>query len=238
MYRIGICDDETDICAKIEEIVLLYARKRDVNLDTEVWYSGEGVCEYLKRGNSIDILFLDIELLHMTGIEVANFIRNRLENRKMQIVYISEKQSYALALFKTQPLDFLVKPIWPAQIEEVMDLGIKILCKNNDRFEYQYGRDYYYINYSEIIYFVSEGRKIKIVTLKNEKQFYGKLKEFSNMLPEEFIRIHQSYIVNKSYVVRYSYECLEIVGGIKLPISKVHRKQVRDNLLEKCNRDD
>ena len=109
MYRIGICDDETDICAKIEEIVLLYARKRDVNLDTEVWYSGEGVCEYLKRGNSIDILFLDIELLHMTGIEVANFIRNRLENRKMQIVYISEKQSYALALFKTQPLDFLVK---------------------------------------------------------------------------------------------------------------------------------
>lgn len=55
MYRIGICDDETDICAKIEEIVLLYARKRDVNLDTEVWYSGEGVCEYLKRGNSIDI---------------------------------------------------------------------------------------------------------------------------------------------------------------------------------------
>ena len=58
-----------------------------------------------------DILFLDIELFRMTGIEAGDFIRNRLEDRSMQIIYISGKSSYARELFKTQPMDFLVKPI-------------------------------------------------------------------------------------------------------------------------------
>ena len=233
MYRIGICDSQKAVCARMEEMILLYAKKRDVKLETEVWYTGESVCKYLEQRNNIDILFLDIELLHMTGIEVADFIRNQMENRKMQIVYISEKQSYALALFKTQPLDFLMKPIHLTQIEEVMDLGIKILFQNKSKFEYQYGKEYFYVKFDEIVYFVSEGRKIKIVTLNDEKHFYGRLRDVITTLPKNFIYIHQSYIVNKSYIVMYSYEHIEVIGGMQLPISKVHRSMVRNEILEK-----
>lgn len=232
MYRIGICDDKKSVCATIEDIVLMYARKKNIVLETEIWYSGEKVCEYLAQGNDIDILFLDIGLYHMTGIEVAEYIRNHLENRKMQIVYISKQKSYALELFKTQPLDFLVKPITVIQIEEVLDVGIKILNKIDNKFEYHSGRDYYYVHYDEIIYFVSEGRRVKIVTHKGEKQFYGKLKEIINSLPGNFICIHKSYIINKMYVVKYSSQCVEMVRNIKLPISKVHRKNVRENLMD------
>lgn len=231
MHNIGICDDGKNTCALIEEMVLLYAEKNKLKMDTQVWYTGEELCKYLEQGGHLDILFLDIELIKLTGIEVGGFIRNRLEDREMQIIYISNKSSYAQELFKTQPMDFLVKPITMRQIEDSLELAIKLLEKNAERFEFQIGRDYYYISYGEIIYFESEGRKIKIVAAGAEKEFYGAIRELEKKLPKDFFTIHQSYVINKMHVVRYTYETVEMDNNSILSISKAYRKKVRERLL-------
>lgn len=231
MYNIGICDDGKNTCAALEEMVLLYAQKNTIEMDTKVWYTGEELCKYLEQGGRLDILFLDIELFEVTGIEVGDFIRNKMEDRGMQIVYISGKSSYAQKLFKTQPLDFLVKPITRQQIEDALELGVKLLEKNAQKFEFQNGKDYYYISYGEIIYFESEGRKIKIVAMGAEKEFYGGIRDLEKKLPKEFFTIHQSYVINKTHVVKYTYEMVEMDNGTMLSISKAYRKQVRERLL-------
>lgn len=231
MYNIGICDDGKNICAVLEEMVQLYAQKNKIKMDTKVWYTGEELCQYLEQGGHLDILFLDIELFEVTGIEVGDFIRNKMEDRGMQIVYISGKSSYAQKLFKTQPLDFLVKPITRQQIEDALGLGVKLLEKNAQKFEFQNGKDHYYISYGEIIYFESEGRKIKIVAVGAEKEFYGGIRDLEKKLPKEFFTIHQSYVINKTHVVRYTYEMVEMDNGTMLSISKAYRKQVRERLL-------
>lgn len=231
MYNIGICDDGKNICAVLEEMVQLYAQKNKIKMDTKVWYTGEELCQYLEQGGHLDILFLDIELFEVTGIEVGDFIRNKMEDRGMQIVYISGKSSYAQKLFKTQPLDFLMKPITRQQIEDTLGLGVKLLEKNAQKFEFQNGKDYYYISYGEIIYFESEGRKIKIVAVGAEKEFYGGIRDLEKKLPREFFTIHQSYVINKTHVVRYTYEMVEMDNGTMLSISKAYRKQVRERLL-------
>lgn len=231
MYRIGICDDGINICSLLEDMILHYTNEKKMKADINVWYTGEGLLKYLKQEGSLDILFLDIELFQLTGIEVGSFIRNKLEDRGMQIIYISGKASYARQLFKTQPTDFLVKPITQSQVNEVLGLAIKIIGRNAEKFEYQNGRDYYYVPYGEIIYFVSEGRKIKIVTQQEEKEFYGKIKELKKELPSEFLLIHQSYIINTLHVARYTYEMVELTNGTVLTVSKAHRKKVRESLL-------
>lgn len=231
MYNIGICDDGKNVCTSIENMLLQYAREKNIQVDTDVWYSGESLRDYLALGNHLDILFLDIELFKMTGIEVGNYIRNQLDNLGMQIVYISGKASYAQQLFKTQPLDFLVKPILQDQINEVMDMALKIAKKRNKRFEFQQGKDYYYIPMGDIVYLESEGRKVKVVTMKATFEFYGKLKEAAKCLSEDFIVIHKSYVINKEYVFRYTYEMVELVDGTILTISQANRKLVRDKLL-------
>ena len=167
----------------------------------------------------------------MTGIEVGSYIRNQLDNMRLQIVYISGKASYAQQLFKTQPLDFMVKPILQEQINEVMDLALRIIKKRNERFEFRQGKEYYYVPMGDIVYMVSEKRKIKVVTVKTAFEFYGKLKETAKCLSEDFIMIHQSYIVNKEYVFRYTYEMVELMDGTILTISPAKRKLVRDKLL-------
>lgn len=231
MYNIGICDDGKNICASLEEMVLLYAEKNKLKVELQVWYTGEELCGYLEKGGRLDILFLDIELIELTGIQVGDFIRNKMLDRGMQIIYISNHSSYALELFKTQPMDFLVKPITAQQIEDALNLAIELLEKKSKRFEFQNGRDYYYISYGEIIYFESVGRKIKIVALGAETEFYGTIRELKKRLPKEFFTVHQSYVVNKMHVVRYTYETLEMDNGTILSISKAYRKQVRERLL-------
>lgn len=232
MYTIGICDDGENVCIAIEKMLLQYAKERNIRVDTNVWYSGEGLRDYLEAGNHLDILFLDIELFKMTGIEVGNYIRKQLDDMGMQIVYISGKASYAQQLFKTQPLDFLVKPILQAQINETMEMAVRIIKKKEERFEFQQGKEYYYVPMGDIVYFGSEGRKIKVVTMKSTFEFYGRLKEIAKRLSEEFIVIHQSYIVNREYVFRYTYEMVELVDGTILTISLANRKLVRDRILK------
>lgn len=177
MYSIGICDDGENICASIENMLLQYAKEKNIQIDTNVWYTGEGLKKYLETGGQLDILFLDIELFRMTGIEVGDYIRNQLDDMGMQIIYISGKVSYAQQLFKTQPLDFLVKPISQSQISSVLEMAFRVMRHKNEKFEFRQGKDYYYVPMGDIVYFGSEGRKVKIVTLKETFEFYGRLKE-------------------------------------------------------------
>jgi len=231
MYYIGICDDGKNVCALLEEMVLSYAEKNNLKMDTQVWYTGEELCRYLGQGGHLDLLFLDVGLIGLTGMEVGGFIRNKMEDRGMQIIYISGDSSYARELFKTQPMDFLVKPITMRQIEDALDLAVKLIGKNAGRFEFQNGRDYYYIPYGEIIYFESIGRRIKIAAAGAEKEFYGTIRELAEKLPAEFFAVHRSYLVNRIHIARYTYEVVEMDNGVILSISKAYRKQVREKLL-------
>lgn len=231
MYNIGICDDGYDTCSSVENMILRYAEKNGMKEEVLVWYTGEELCKYLKQGSHLDILFLDIELVELNGIQAGDFIRNQLEDREMQIIYISGKSSYAQQLFKTQPMDFLVKPVTQMQIDGALETAVKILKKSTGKFQYQTGKEYFYVPYGKIMYFASRGRKIIIHTEHEEKEFYGRMTELAENLPDEFLLIHQSFMVNKMHVVRYTYETVELTDGTELVISKAHRKQVREHIL-------
>ena len=117
MYRIGICDDDKELCSGLEEQIYFIASELSIKADVAVWYSGESVLNDLHKGAQLDLIFLDIELVQADGILVGKFIRNEMEDIHTHIVYISSKQTYAMQLFKIQPLDFLVKPISSEQIK-------------------------------------------------------------------------------------------------------------------------
>jgi DNA-binding LytR/AlgR family response regulator len=73
---------------------------------------------------------------------------------------------------------------------------------------------------------------IKIVTVGDEKEFYGGIRDLEKRLPKEFFAIHHSYVINQAHVARYAYETVEMDNNTILPISKAYRKQVRERLLK------
>ncbi len=232
MYRIGICDDGENMCAALEKILRQYGSETELAMEIAVWYTGEELQDYLAAGNYLDILFLDIELSRMTGIDLGSYIRNDLGNLRLQIVYISGKSSYAMQLFRTQPLNFLVKPIRQEQVNAVMDTACRVLERRNEIFSFLLGNDHYYVPFGDILYFESQRRKVRIAAVGKDYEFYGALRETAKRLPADFIEIHQSFLVNRAYIRRYGYESVEMANGDVLTISRAKRKAVRERMLK------
>lgn len=232
MFHIGICDDEKGTCAELEEMLYAYGTEQRIKMDVSVWYTGESLCDFLKKGNVLDMLFLDIELISTDGIKVGSYIRDGLENIDTAIIYISSKSSYAMSLFRVQPFDFLMKPLAKEVVEDVMKRCIRVYERKNHLFEY-YAKGYHYkIPYKDIIYFYSQNKKINIVLEDKQMQFNGKLKDVANTVPYNFIMIHQSYLINLDFVQECSYELVKMKTGSLLNISQPYRKLVREQIMQ------
>lgn len=228
-----ICDDEKSTCSDLENLLLEYAKETRISLITEVFYSGDTLLDYLKREKS-DILFLDIELPGMNGVSVGKYIREIMEDDHIFLVYISSKENYALQLFQNHPFDFLIKPVEQEKVYQVLDKIYRIAGKNNLSFEFQNRSDRFRIPYTDILYFQSEGRKINIVMKDGIKTFYGKLSEVEEKVPEFFLKIHKSYLVNQNHVKEFTYEWVKMKNGDILNISKTNRAHVRRKILERA----
>lgn len=230
MYNIAICDDETSTCSELETMLLDYATLMSIEIEIDIWFTGRSLCEAFKKDYKVDLLFLDIELIGLNGLQVGKFIRDELNDQKTFITYISSKQSYAMSLFKIQPLDFLIKPIQKKELAEVMGRFIKLTEQGKLFFEFKNGRSLTKLPYEDIIYFSSMDRKITIVTVKEQYIFYGKIKNIVSKLTNNFLLIHQSYLINQNYVSEYAYDSVKMINGDILSISKANRVEVRKKI--------
>ncbi len=213
MINIAICCNDPNGCSDIENKLSIYSKDMKISLNIDVWYNGEELCRYLHNGNIVDILFLDIEQDKVDGVNIGIFIRRELEDYNTQIIYISSELKYTQNIFKTQPTDYLLRPITYEKINDSMMVALKILKKRNKYFKFNSNNELYNILYDDILYFSSNVRKINIVTKDGYKSFYGKLKDISELLTKEFVIIHKSYIVNKKHIVCYKYESVEMSNG-------------------------
>ena len=80
MFKIAICDDEQAICSYIEDIILEYQREIHVDVEVEVFYSGKDLCRAIDHQQRFDLIFLDIEMNLLNGIEVGKKIREELDD--------------------------------------------------------------------------------------------------------------------------------------------------------------
>ena len=108
--KIVVCDDEVEICALLEMMLIDIFRDKGMSCEVESFYTGESLCKEFER-RKYDLIFLDIEMDGKSGIDVGRFLRDELGNETVQIVYISAKTEYAMELFEFHPMNFLVKPI-------------------------------------------------------------------------------------------------------------------------------
>lgn len=231
MYRIGICDDEKNTCIEIEKMLHEYAKQNMTEIDVFVWYTGEALCAEL-GAVCIDLLFLDIELITTSGIEVGRYIRKEFEDHEINIAYISSKSSYAMELFKIRPIDFLIKPIKYEDVAQIIEEALKISRRKKLIFEYHAKGIYGKVKYKDIICFSSDNKKINIILEDSVITFNGRLKEIFSTLPDNFIQIHQSYIINLDHLSECTYDTVTMSGERIFNISQPYRKEVRRQISE------
>lgn len=87
LIRIAICDDEIGTCSDIENMILNYAKLQALQIDTEVFYSGETLFKTIENKDKYGLIFLDIQLLQLDGVQVGKQIRERLEMKNQYCIY-------------------------------------------------------------------------------------------------------------------------------------------------------
>lgn len=108
----------------------------------------------------------------------------------------------------------------------------------SDVFSYNKNHDTVKVKIRDILYFESDGRKIKIVTTDSTDTFYAVMEDLYSQLERfGFISIHRSYFVNYRHVKVFHYESVEMTNGAVLPIGRSKRKDVQEIQLKMESRD-
>lgn len=237
MLRIAICDDDKIICQQLEDMLTDIEEETNDQYEVEVFYSGEELYRYLKNNNRYNLIFLDIEMRDLNGVEVGKKIRDEMNDEATQIVYISGREDYAMDLFEVRPLNFLIKPVSKNKVEAAVNKAIKILGESKHFYEYKNGNVNFSVSVGDILYFESDGRKVNIILMDDVKSFYGKLSEVEEKLRnQDFIMIHKSYLINFNHVIEYTYDYVKMSNKETLTISQNNRKAVREQLLRRKQR--
>lgn len=232
---IAICDDNEEICLFIENALLHYAKRKHINITIDVFYTGEKLITYIRNETIYNLIFLDVNLNTILGTKIGEILRNELKCEETHLVYISSNTNYAISLFKSRPMDFLVKPISMQEIENTFQTFIDLNLIEQHFFEYKVGQTYHGIRYNEIYYIETYDRKLRIITKNKIYEFYGKLDEVYEDISSKnkfFLHIHKSYVINYNYAIKTSYEQIQMNNNIVLPISKSNRSSIRKQIID------
>ncbi len=230
MLRIAICDDNIGVCNSIEQQILTYHGTKNSQLN--IFTEGEKLLGYIKEGNVFDVLFLDIELGTMSGIQIATIIRREFNDYDTKIIFITARDGYEMLLFDVQPFNFLKKPINNEKLQKCLELVVELRERESQLFYYTQGYTHGQIAVGDILYFEKAGKKIRVVLENSYEEFYDSLANVQKRLPSFFVKTHSSFLINFSRISKIGREDITMQNGQVIPVSRRGLKDLREKLLE------
>lgn len=224
MLRIGLCDDIADARLLLEDAL---ERALEVNGWEAQFFqfsSGEGLLDwYAKHLGELDLVFLDMEMKALSGIDTAK--RLRALDDSLQLAFCTSYSDYVFDGYGTGALGYLLKPPTEQQLADVLRRAQEALLRALDRaYICRSGDITYRIPLRNILYFVSERRKVRCVTTERTLEFYGKLDAVAAEVGKHFVRIHQRYLVRIGAIARMETNEVVLVNGERLPLSRSQRQ--------------
>lgn len=228
MYKVAICDDVIQVCALIEDTLLAYGKENGIRIQTEVFYDGESLSAYMNKGNTFDLIYLDIEMGTHSGIDVSRDIRYGCDDIDTEIVFVSGTSQYDRELFDMHPLHFIPKPVDPQLVIRDLKLAMKKHNCAAGVFTFKHSQETVRLKYADILYLESFDRKIAVTTTQKTYEYYGKLSDAAAEVPGFFCRIYRSYIINLRRVSAFRSDSVTMEDGKALPVSESCRKEYRE----------
>ncbi len=189
--------------------------------------------EMIEKGG-IDVLFLDIQMPNLTGIQLAKIVK-----QKVQIIFMTAYPQFALESYDVNAIDYLLKPFEFERFYEAV-LKLKVSPENfsdNSKGDVDYlfvktggKNNFERISHNDICY-VEASRNYIIIYLKDRRIVtHSTLKLMESYLPnDQFIKVHKSYIVSLTHIERTDSQTI-FINGKELPIGNTHRISFFDRI--------
>lgn len=184
--------------------------------------------------NGIDLLFLDIEMPEMSGIDLIK----KLGPKKPLIVFTTAKTDYAVEAFELNVVDYLVKPITLPRLVQAVEKAQEALDSNKQEVKVEEQGFVFVkdngmlkrISIDDILFLEAMGDYVKVHTAPKFHVVHATLKSIEEKLPaSKFLRVHRSYIVaiNK---IDFIQEGTISIGKTSIPVADTHKANLSKRL--------
>ena len=223
---IAVCDDDETEVSFLRELIESYPKQK---LNADGYSSGE---DLLRTGNIYDLIFLDIDMKGIDGIETAR--RIRIHDRKVKIVYVTSYKEYAGKAFSVHAFGYLLKPvkqekIWK-QIEDAL-LWQEEEAPEVKQVEFTAVEGLVRLPVDMIYYFEYQNRRIYMKAKDTTYEMRGRISDIAGRMEEYGFSVpHKSFVVNLYHVKNIKgYEIL-MMNGEWIPLSQKQAVQFKEKL--------
>lgn len=232
--NILICDDNKDIVVQEEFVIeeAMSAIKKHGNIQT--FTSAQECLETVKKNpKAYGVIFLDIEMPYISGLELGKKIKEI--NPIIQVVFVTSFEKYSLSAYEVHPFHYIVKPL---RVEKVKEILLSIIqyeknegTDNSLKIRVDINRDIILIPAKSIQFIEKEKNICNIITESREYQAYTSLNDLEEQIAKlnikELYRCHQSFVVNLKYVQKYEGSKFVLENGNIIPISRGKKAEAK-----------
>lgn len=223
--KIYVCDDEPQILAYMsEKIKALLPESR-----TECFSSGRELKRELEQSHC-DILFLDIDMPEIDGMDIADSLY-RLACKPL-LIFVTSHDELVYESLRYHPFGFIRKSFFDHEIEKVLSDCQKEMESGTEHFNFRITGKNVTLILSDILYFEADGNYLKIFTSQQTYRFRSTMTAVENsLLKKGFIRIHKGFLVNQSAVKMIGSDMVELMNGNLLPIGRSYAETTKKQIL-------
>lgn len=234
MIKIAICDDKAVMCDLLRKKVAI--KLEEWNESFQITCYGNAA-ELLNSPMDFSIIFLDIQMPGLDGVELAK--RLRKQELDTAIIFVTVLKDCMLDAFEVEAIDYICKPVDEGRLEGALKRALKRIKKEEGQALFiRTAKWCKSIKIDTIYYCEVINRKIYLHTKTGVIDYYGKMEEVERQLDHRFIKCHRSYLVNLDYIKEYKKGQIIMENGEQAPVSRLRHQEIMEAMLHYMQRGD
>ena len=222
MLLVAIADDDAKDALLLKQSVEAYFAAQNMTARIQVFSDG---LDFIKCSETCDIVFLDIQMEKLDGLETARFLR-KIGSESI-LIFVTNMAQFAIKGYEVDALDFIIKPVSKESITYVLDKAMKRLAGTTGAvIVLKTAEGTMTISENDITYVEVFDHNLVYHTTRGEYTVRGRLSDMTEKLnPEHFVECNRSFVVNLRYVSHVAADYL-LIENTRVSISRSHRKEL------------
>lgn len=230
-YTIAVCDDEQMQIDIIKNHLIKYSIDTNIEFYIDEYISGKQLIEKYKSVKSpYDIIFLDMEMPDMKGLEAAAAIRE-LPDRNVSIAFVTSYPEYMQDSFDVQASQYIIKPVVYEQLAKKLDIIIKCINASYTNIKVISEKSGERVLYLDDVICIETEKSAKLLVTTTSETFLimAKLSDLERELKDkDFISVHRTCLANMKYIRKFNADSLEFTSGKTVNLSRRRLPEVKE----------
>ena len=231
MIKIAICDDEKQMVEDVAGRVSQYFNNDKDLFEIQKFYTGLDLLSFCNQENKANIIFMDIEIGDVNGIDIVTKVRSI--DSSVIVIFVTSYTGYESKAFRLDALQYLKKPINDEEFNEDFTRAIKKVRSTNRNVGVRVDGNLVSVTLDKILYIEIYIKKITVHTIDNDyildKRFT--LAEMETELnSDQFYRCHKSYIVNLTKIKAVTNVSVVLDNNEPIYLSSKQKQMTIDKL--------